>query len=441
MDSLNEGPGPRLGRPVTPGAPCLRCLQYVLLALVTLRMGAHVFFVPPFEGPDEPFHLDRTRAVADNRSILSLSPDVVAAVRATPCSSDLSRAFGCPLFQPGGGMAGSLWRMRYSHPSGAPVTDMPNYERQQPPLYYSLAGMLLRAAPGSALPFRDLLVLRGLSFGLVIAALVILAAVPAHRTARCMGLALLLLPGAAEGLIRASNDAIVFLWASVTCVALARRWHSSVFLLLCAVGPFFKLTALSITAVVALYLWRHRGALVGLLAAIAAFTVLVARFLLAWSGGVTYSLAGTLALHETVPAFLYGAAKTLYGLGKTSLWLGGWVGFRPGPVALGLAVLSVLVPIATLRSRDWSEWLPHLGGLVVAAAGVLFVGLGNRAVFGVWGGIGGWYVWNWAPWLWLASIRLGDGWDWAGSRAVIAVTLLVLVVNVLWWKAALLAYN
>lgn len=418
-----------------------KALQYLLLVLVSLRMASHVLFVPPFDGPDEPFHLDRARALAAHRSILYLSADLIAAVRATPCGTDLSRAFGCSPFPAGHRNAFSLWRLRDAQTADAPARVVLNYERQQPPLYYALAGLLLDLFPGANLAFRDLLVLRILSFGLVVAALATLAAVPAPRTAQCMGLTLLLLPGAAEGLIRASNDAIVFLWAGLTCVALARRWPPGILLLLCLVGPFFKLTALPVAAVVVLYLWRHRGALFGLSAALASSSVIILGVLLRWSGGVTYSLAGALSLHESFPAFLYGAAKTVYGLVKTALWLGGWVGFKPGPLALGLALLSLVVVISTLRPRARAEWLPHLGGLVVAASGIVFVGLGNRVVFGAWGGIGGWYLWNWAPWLWLASIQLGDGWSRTGSRTVMAVAALVLTVDVFWWVGALHAYN
>jgi hypothetical protein len=81
-----------------------------------------------------------------------------------------------------------------------------------------------------------------------------------------------------------------------------------------------------------------------------------------------------------------------------------------------------------------------LAGFLVAAAGFLAVAFGNRVVFGVWGGIGGWYLWNWAPWLWLACQEVGDGWQAQRLWLMALVGGLVLGVNAFWWAAALHTY-
>ncbi len=47
-------------------------------------------------------------------------------------------------------------------------------------------------------------------------------------------------------------------------------------------------------------------------------------------------------------------------------------------------------------------WLPHLAGAAVAVAGIVTFILANRRFFGGWGGVGGWYLWGWTPWLLIA---------------------------------------
>ncbi len=79
----------------------------------------------------------------------------------------------------------------------------------------------------------------------------------------------LLLPGAAESLIRVSNDVVVFAWAVLMVAALSRRdeLRTRELALLAALGPLLKLTAFPIVAVAAVVGWRARGRRSGLLIA------------------------------------------------------------------------------------------------------------------------------------------------------------------------------
>ncbi|HET7453549.1 MAG TPA: hypothetical protein VFL12_12450, partial [Thermoanaerobaculia bacterium] len=125
-----------------------RAIAAAALVLVA-RLVFHAFFVPPFEGPDEPFHLSRAEAVAREGAgglarTVPLSVDVQRAIGRNPCSRDLARAFGCATF-PGAASAAS--RAPFSVRA-----DYPNYENNQPPLYYAAAGAFLFASRSIAPP-------------------------------------------------------------------------------------------------------------------------------------------------------------------------------------------------------------------------------------------------------------------------------------------------
>ena len=81
----------------------MRRLPGLLAAAVVARMAFHAVFVPAFEGPDEPYHLARALAFAtlpwpDAFAGAPVEPALVDSVRAKPCSENLHRVFGCPLF-------------------------------------------------------------------------------------------------------------------------------------------------------------------------------------------------------------------------------------------------------------------------------------------------------------------------------------------------------
>ena len=74
-----------------------------------------------------------------------------------------------------------------------------------------------------------------------------------------------LLPGAAESLIRVSNDVGVFAWSILFLVVLhsGDRLRPGPAALLALVGPLLKLTALPVVAYAALLTWRLRGCRAG----------------------------------------------------------------------------------------------------------------------------------------------------------------------------------
>ncbi len=116
---------------------------------------------------------------------------------------------------------------------------------------------------------------------------------------------------------------------------------------------------------------------------------------------------------------------------KTTFWVGGW-SFSRAPVPLVAAFFVLLASAALLlRPRSPSGRPgPHALALAVAAAGFLVLAVGNRRLFGGWGGLGGWYAWNWLPWLAVAAddlleYRTPRGRTWLLS----ALVAFVLVAN------------
>lgn len=418
----------------------------ILLALLGARFVFHAIYVPAYEGPDEPFHLGRallfsdgtwSQALAETR----LPKPIVASVRRHPCGPSLQRAFDCQPFRHGG--AFDILAVETVEVDDAKVT---NYESHQPPLYYAVAGTVLRLASGAGTtPVRRLLVLRVFSLLLVLLAV----AVPLRRLARrtrapflfaVAGLLLLLLPGASEALIRGSNDAALFLWAAFTMERAASRAPSWVLALLLGVGPMIKLTALPIVAVILAALWieGRRGSAIACAAA-AALVVPVQAFR-GWAWGGTYELNSAPLVLVSPAETLLGLARSAYTFVKTIFWLGEWSFFRaPRPlVGLWLLLLAAGMVLLWREKRDRSgDLLPlasHRVGAGLAAAGFLVLAIMNRGLFGQWGGLGGWYAWGWAPWI-LTAVK----WKPAGrTEFVTGWTLAAFVVlsNVLWLRAA-----
>jgi hypothetical protein len=419
-------------------------LWWALAALVALRFLFHVVFIPVFEGPDEPFHLARARAFAMHPATSwfrgsSLDTEVIASIRAHPCGPDLKRVFGCLPFRNGGATAA---------PHAATLVGYPNYENNQPPLYYAVAGAFLAIAgalPGSLAvekPEGQLYVLR------ILSACFLLLAVfgPLRRLASPRGpssgltvLALLVFPGAAEALVRCSNDALLFLWAAaIVCLADSRRWNWL------AVGlPFgmlIKLTALPIVVVGLVRLLRRRSARAFIVAGVlAAFPVLVLR---GWVWGGAVPLGPQMPPVAFGIGLITGFARSIYTILKTTLWLGEWSFFR-APVWL-LAPLPLLLGAWLVRLR-WRrrprERSSHVAGLTVAAVGVVVFFLANRSVFGVWGGVPGWYLWGWLPWLAVAAGDLLELPRRPPSWLLAVSATYLLIFNVVWFVTATQRYH
>jgi hypothetical protein len=420
----------------------------LLAALVTARLAFQVFFVPPFEGPDEPFHLSRAAAFADapwRRAAAGLPLDrtVEAAVRRSPCGPDLRRAFGCPPFGSRRSFA-SYWR---AGPPGdeTPQSAFPNHENNQPPLYYAAAGALFSVLGSLASgPLPRLLALRLFSLGCALAAVFgPLRALSARRPPgwRIAGLSLLLLPGASEALVRASNDAPLFLWASLVVLLVDRERFGALALLL-PLGPLVKMNALPIAAFALVVLARRRGIAPALAAAAAALAPAVLLGGWRWAGSIVMTRdAG--APPGTLPELAVGLGRSAYTVAKTFVWLGGW-SFTRMPVALVVAGAALLAAFAVARDlrlrRPPRRAAAHAAGLAVAAAGTLAFVLAIRRAFGAWGGVGGWYVWPWVPWLALA------GEDVAVLRRPLpvwlaaAIALWLAAVNAAWLARSLALY-
>ena len=418
----------------------------VLFVLLAGRLVFHAFYVPVFEGPDEPFHLGRAAVLADDPWRVGLSGDrlpgtIVSSIRAHPCCPNLAAAFGCPPFRGYGSfntVAPDLGRGR------GETESVVNYEAHQPPLFYAAVAPMLVPIHS---PAARILAMRLVSVLLVLVAL----AIPLRRLAShapesvCVAaLLVLLLPGAAEGLARASNDAAVFLWTAVIVERLGARSRPFVVILLLAVGPLLKLTAIPIVAVAVVTLWvehRRRDAVVGSLASLAVVGVQALR---GWSWGGTYELNRVSRAAAPAGPFALGLLRSLYAFTKTIFWLGEWSVFRAPLVLVGLW-LAILLVVLLRQFRGARANFPrfeippaaHAAGAIVAGTGVVVLAVLNARLFGQWGGLGGWYVWAWLPWLVVALRPALEG----GRLWIAGLASFVVLANVSWFFSAVALYG
>lgn len=417
-----------------------------LAALLFARLALHVAVVPPFEGPDEPFHLSRVSTVARGGGILGvapLDPAVQRAIPRHPCGPDLARAFGCPPFP---GVRPKMPAVPPAPPPPAPAivhAAYPNYENNQPPLYYAVAGGLLALSeaivpsPSGEAPEDELRRLRVLSLLFVAAAI----AGPLRRLARrrsslfvFLGMSALFLPGFSESFVRCSNDAMVFLWAAVIVDLVDRAYRGPALPLLLAAGCLIKLNALPILVFVLVLLWRERRRGLALLSAAAAAIPVVVLGGSTWGGAV--KIAKRIPRPMPAGEVVAGLARSAYTIVKGVPWVGEWSFFRPPVWLLVLGLLLGAALALGVRICAGSPRFPaHAAGLVVAIAGTFAFVLADRRVFGAWGGVGGWYVWSWAPWL---ALLADDTMEWRGNARwrVAAVPAYVLLFNVCWFAAA-----
>jgi hypothetical protein len=256
-------------------------------------------------------------------------------------------------------------------------------------------------------------------------------------------LVFLLLPGASEALARCSNDAAMFCWTALLLYAVHRRAPLSWTCLLLAAGPLLKLTALPIAAVAVATLWhwgRWRGALIGAAATLLVFPVQAARGWL-WGGTYEFNRTGP-EIHETFAHAGLGLARSAYTIVKTVFWLGGW-SFLRAPALLVIAWFLLLAGfLAAVRLRpDAADRWPHFVGAAAALTGCVVFIIGNRRFYGDWGGVGGWYLWDWAPWILVAfdDLLLVP----AGSRRILlpATAAFVIVSNFVYLSSAFRFYG
>jgi hypothetical protein len=401
----------------------------LLAGVVVVRMAFHALWLPAFEGPDEPHHLARLldfarRPLGEAFRGDRVPADVVAAVRASPCPRADA---GCPPY----GSEAAAFNLLREPPAPGPADEIPNQEAKQPPLYYLVAGLLLRLAPGAPTPASALLSARLFSVGLVAAALfgplrtLSRGRPPAFALA---GLLALLLPGASEGLARCSNDAAVFLWASLVVAAVEKRSAGLPAGILLGCGLFLKLTALPVAAFGFLALLdegRWAPALLG--AAVSSLVVPVQ----ALRGGAWGEMAHFGRLVEPVSATAVGLARTAYSFVKTIFWTGGWSLVRPPRALVAFYAILVVSALAAWRPRARPVHLPaHAVAVAVGAAGVAAYSLALRLTYGVWEGVPGWYFWGWSPWVAVAVSDLGTVSPSAARPLLWAGAVFALVANV-----------
>ncbi len=433
-----------------------RRFDFALLAIATLSIGRlafHAVFLPAYEGPDEPLHLGRIASFAESPLRVAfagepLDGSIIRAVELRPCGQAMARIRPCPPF----GTYPATFNLLHPLPKPSDPRRDRNPENNQPPLFYLVVGLSIRAARQLSSqvwldsPDVRLLLTRSVCVGLVALAVFGPMRAVARNRSRMLaaaGLLLLMLPGSSEALARCANDAPVFCWAAFVLYALERRVALPWIMVLLAAGPLIKLTALPIAAFAVVSLWRQRGFTGAALGAFASSLVFPVQLLRGWWWGGTYELNRPIpGIHETLPHVAFGLARSFYTFIKTIFWLGGWSFFRAPTVLVVFYFLLLLGLLVAARLRPTAErLLPHAAGAAVALVGTVTFVLANRRFFGDWGGVGGWYVWGWAPWMLIAFddlVSLPRGTE----RILLASTaVFVVAANILYLHAAVRLYG
>ena len=417
--------------------PPPRRLFAILSVCALVHLTVHALHLPAWEGPDEPFHLSRVLGVFGGGPSDRLDGAISSSVAGSPCGPNLRAQFGCPPFRHDG------WNLlRPPPPTRAPVA-APDYEAHQPPLHYAAVAALdgaFRAALGAEdSPEARLLRARLVSVLFVAAGLLALGTLEGPAPPRLA--AALLLPGAAEALARCANDAGVFLVAASTMLA-SRRDARLATVVLCALGPLVKLTALPVAAVAALSM-AERSRKWGATAAVATALFVPIQLLRGWSFGGTVELNAAAASPLRFAEIPAGLLRSTAVFVKTSIWLGGWSFFRP-PVWVLLAILgSALAAAVLLKFRTKGAFAaPHAAGLLLFAVLSAAFFVAHRRFWGTWGGVGGWYLWGLAPWLAFAAADLLEPrWKGRATVSVAASLCTIALIEAAWWVSAVRVYG
>lgn len=420
-------------------------LPALLGSALILRLVLHAFFLPVFEGPDEPFHLSRALDWADafhGRIVENgtLQPQVLAAVKLSPCGADLHRAFGCPSWGEEADAAFNILSQRTS--TLRKDETVTNYQAHQPPLPYLAMGAVL-APLGAQAPEAQLLVLRLFSVALIAGGLLCLAGTLSRR-GLCLALLLLWLPGATESLVRVANDVAVFAWSAVVTYWLVRGGRSWGRSLLVGAGPFLKLTAVPVVVFALWVEWREGRRLEAWLGALVASLIVPVQALRGWAWGGTLELNVLGSPTDSLVTMVTGVLHSAYTFLKTAGWLGGWSVFRPPAWLVILSFGLGFLWLIRLRPQRKPKWrVPHGAGLVISIVGFCAFALGKRQLFGLWGAVGGWYLWSWFPWLALLAEHTLAVRGQSSSRAWLygGTTSWVILVNIFWWVAAIRLYG
>ena len=442
MSLFGDRPSLRSTRP-----PTRRSLA-ALAVLAVARLAFHAVFLPAFAGPDEPQHLARIRDFAARSLSEAFAGRFVDAPLLEeqglyPCDASRNGAAGCPGFD----RAAGAFDLLRPPPAPAPprgAQPIPNVESNQPPLFYAAAGLVLRPFP--LRPAAQLLAARLLTVALVAAALF----GPLRRLSRrwpaglaAAGLLALLLPGASEALARCSNDAAVFLWAALVLDRLDRRTSPWAMAVLLAAGPLLKLTAIPVVVFAVVVLARETGPAAAAASLAASLAVVPVQALRGWMWGGTLELNSAAApMAEPFASAAVGLLRSAYAFVKTALWVGGQSLRRPPRwlvaawfAALGATALCVR-PRPTPRRA-----LAHGAALAAALAGFVVFAVANRRLYGVWGGVAGWYLWTWSPWIGEAAADL-TALPGRAARVLLGLeAALVVAANAAWLADAVRFYG
>jgi hypothetical protein len=409
-------------------------LAGVAFVLFALRLGAAVALLPPWSGFDEPYHLGYARASADwifwpRFRDIQMPPEVGAQMRRWPLPPVYARQY-----------AGRTW----GEPRNAPKRTAyeRNYESQQSPLFYFVAGRILSLWPGSP-AIAQLYLLRGVNaiFAFGVGLLTFLAARRlGFGAAAGLPVAFLaLVPGFALSLTRLSNDALAALLMSggVLLPLLSGGRERTASAAAAGLSPWAKLYGIAVLPGALLAAGR-RGAGKGRLGRLA--LVAVPPALLAVGSWKIHG--GVIALQESLrgaPGVPIGSvpwARDLWTIAKTHVFVAG-MSFTVLPNAVYLAALAVIGAglAATFRSKGFrgdaatKRRLAALAlPLAVFGAALLYFCWRNFTYFRGPGGVGGWYAWALALpeallVCWAASESRG-AWPPAAAAFFLALTIL-----------------
>ena len=147
---------------------------------------------------------------------------------------------------------------------------------------------------------------------------------------------------------------------------------------------------------------RERSRALAGAAAAAALVVVPVQALRGWMWGGTLELNSPGSpLVETFAGAVAGFLRSAYAFVKTAMWVGGQSLRRP-PRWLVVAYFAWLAAVAARRSaerRAGGARSPTPRPRPPAAVGFAVFAVANRRFYGVWGGVGGWYLWTWSPWI------------------------------------------
>ena len=152
-----------------------------------------------------------------------------------------------------------------------------------------------------------------------------------------------------------------------------------------------------------------------------------------WGGTVELNAPGA-PIAEPMFRAAVGFLRSVYAFVKTTLWVGGFSLIRPPRwLVVGYGALLAMAVLALRRRPDARRGLAHAAAFATAAAGFTAFALANRRYYGVWGGVGGWYVWGWSPWLAVAADDLGSIAPRAARPLLVCEAVFVVAANAVWF--------